>query len=142
MELKTIFAALGLVATFVTLLFTSAKFRRDNEKHQRELIELDLKLAKQVKSDNHHRKRILRSAKKRTYNLYLKLEPYYPGWFKAGVTLYIGASLVATLCLFNESVAFALFLYALALVGFEVQRRSLIPNFSKDIPELELDESQ
>ncbi|NQY87436.1 MAG: hypothetical protein HRT51_06705 [Colwellia sp.] len=134
--------ALGILLAFIALVYTSINNRRAAEKHQIEMLRLDMDVLEKLKVDESHVHyiRALNSASLRADNVYRNFKAYYPIFFRVGLIVYIGAALIGFVLMYsNYSFWWVVLAYSISLIGFELQRRGLTPNMSGKPAKLELE---
>ena len=133
--------ALCVFLAFIALVYTSINNRRTAEKHQIEMLRLDMDVLEKLKVDESHVHyvRALNSASLRADNVYRNFKPYYLIFFRVGLVIYIGAALIGFVLMYsNHSFWWVVLVYSISLIGFELQRRGLTPNMSGISAKLEL----
>lgn len=133
--------ALGILIAFIALVYTSINNRRAAEKHQIEMLKLDMEILEKLKVDDSHVHyvRAINSASLRADNVYRNFKPYYPVFFRVGLIVYIGAALIGFILMYsNYSLWSVVLAYSVSLFGFELQRRGLTPNMSGKSAKLEI----
>lgn len=133
--------ACGVLVAFIALVYTSINSKRNAEKHQVEMLKLELEILDKLSSSesNVYYQKAINSASIRADNVYRDFKPYYPVYFRVGLIVYIGFALNGFVLMYSEhSVWWVIASYSLSLIGFEMQRRGLTPNMSGKPAKLKL----
>lgn len=133
--------ACGVLVAFIALVYTSINSKRNAEKHQVEMLKLELEILDKLSSSesNVYYQKAINSASIRADNVYRDFKPYYPVYFRVGLIVYIGFALNGFVLMYSEySVWWVIVSYSLSLIGFEMQRRGLTPNMSGKPAKLKL----
>ncbi|MFS1439880.1 hypothetical protein [Shewanella sp. 10N.286.48.A6] len=133
--------ACGVLVAFIALVYTSINSKRNAEKHQVEMLKLELEILDKLSSSesNAYYQKAINSASIRADNVYRDFKPYYPVYFRVGLIVYIGFALNGFVLMYSEySVWWVIASYSLSLIGFEMQRRGLTPNMSGKPAKLKL----
>ena len=130
-----------LFFAFVTLVLTGISSRRAAEKHQKEMLNLDLEILKKLDHDkeNAHFSRISAAAAKQSLRVYPNRTPYYPVYFRVGLYVYVSFGFMGLFAMFNDYPLWSvLAFYAISLAGFEIHRRGLSPRMDGEPEGIEI----
>jgi len=125
--------ACGVLVAFIALAYTSISSKRNAEKHQVEMLKLELEILDKLSAyeNNVYYEKAINSASIRADNVYRDFSPYYPVYFRVGLIFYIGFALNGFILMYSEySLWWSVTSYSVSLLGFEMQRRGLTPNMS------------
>lgn len=131
--MELIFKGAAVLAAFITLIYTASSNRRAGEKHQIEMLKAEIEILEKLsdQADDTHYQRMLRRASSRAENMYRDFKPYYPVYFRVGLYIYVGFSLIGFVLMYSDqNIWWSILCYVIAMGGFEMQRRGLTPNMS------------
>lgn len=137
MDTETFLKAAGLLILFVGLLFSAAKNKRDAFAERRKCVLDDILVLKELKPGSFYHKRIEARLRKSILQAYPPHKLYYFWLGLFGLLAYLGGGLYGSY-LATEKSWWAIFFFFLAIIGFEFQKRSLLPGFEEGPPEVEL----
>lgn len=139
MEDQDFLKALGVLAAFIGLLLSAAKYRQDIRENIRKSMLNDIEILKSLRKESFHYERVSAHLNKSILRAYPPHEIYSLWRGIIGLFMYVGFGVFGTFLVFEKN-WWAAASFFMAVMGFEMQRRSLLPGFKDKAPKIQLSE--
>lgn len=141
MDTETLIKIFGILAIFIGLILSAAKHRRDAREEQRKIVLNDIKVLKKLKRDTFLYKRVNSRLNKSILREYPPHEVFYFWAGILGLLLFIVFGFWGALLMLQNN-WWAVGAFLVSIIGFDLQKRSLIPGFEEKPPGVELSDDE